>query len=75
MSNLCINCGTPRINGKVWEEKIGISVITHTQTICPNSECQKKVEQAIADRQAKNDLLMKKKNDAKLEREKLLASS
>lgn len=74
MNNPCIRCGKQRIDGKSWKEKIGISVLTHTQTTCPDSECQKIVDKATADRIAKNELLVKTKAKAKLEREKLLAT-
>lgn len=73
MNNTCIRCGKQRIDGKSWKGKIGISIITHTQTICPDPKCQKIVDQAIADRKEKNELLNQKKIAAKLEREKLLA--
>lgn len=73
MNNPCIRCGTQRIDGKSWKGKIGASIITHTQTICPDPKCQKIVDQAIADRKEKSELLNQKKIAAKLEREKLLA--
>ncbi len=75
MNNPCIRCGKQRIDGKSWKEKLGTSVITHTQTVCPDSECQKIVDKATADRIAKNDLMIKTKAEAKLAREKLLAAS
>lgn len=69
MSNPCIRCGKPRIDGKTWEGKIGVSSITYTITVCPDSECQKMVDQAIADKKAKNDSLLQAKKQAKLARE------
>lgn len=75
MNNPCIRCGKQRIDGKSWKEKLGTSVITHTQTVCPDDECQKIVDKATADRIAKNDLMIKTKAEAKLAREKLLAAS
>ncbi len=68
MSNPCVRCGKERINGKKWEETIGLGIMTHTKTICPDSACQKMVEQAIAERIAKNDLLIATRAKAKLER-------
>lgn len=41
--NPCIRCGTERIVLKTWKEKIGSSVIVNKEMICPNPECQKKV--------------------------------
>ena len=73
MNNPCIQCGKQRIDGKTWHEKIGIQVITYTSTICPDSDCQKIVDKAVADKKAKSEQLMKAKADAKLAREKLMA--
>lgn len=75
MSNPCINCGRQRIDGKSWKGKVGVSVITYTQTICPDPACQKIVDKAIADRKEKSEFLARKKIEAKLEREKLLATN
>ena len=75
MDNPCIRCGKQRIDGKSWKEKSGISLVTRTKTICPDSQCQKLLDKAIAERIAKNDLMLKNKAEAKLAREKLLAAS
>ncbi|QQG44604.1 MAG: hypothetical protein HYW86_01690 [Candidatus Roizmanbacteria bacterium] len=42
-SNPCIRCGTERIILKTWKEKIYDSTVINTETVCPNRECQKKV--------------------------------
>ncbi len=73
MSNPCVKCGKERIDGKSWESKVGISVIVHTMTVCPDKECQKQVDQSIAERKAKAVSIQKAKEEAKLAREKLLA--
>ena len=75
MNNPCINCGKQRIDGKSWKEKIGTSLVTYTQTICPDPACQKIIDKGIADRKAKSDALAQEKIKAKLAREKLLAGS
>lgn len=75
MSNPCSECGKERIDGKTWKGKVGISVITYTQTICPDPECQKIVDRKTADRKAKSDLLAKGKMEAKLAREKAVATA
>lgn len=75
MNNPCIRCGVQRLDGKSWKEKNGNSIITYTKTFCPDSACQKILDQAIADRIAKNELMMKNKAEAKLARERLLAAS
>ncbi|MCL5784875.1 MAG: hypothetical protein M1142_06010 [Patescibacteria group bacterium] len=73
MSNPCINCGKERVDGKTWEEKIGATVVIHTQTVCPDSECQKLVDKAIAERKSKTASLLKAKAAAKA-KAKLLAT-
>ena len=75
MLNPCINCGKERVDGKTWKERNGASLIIHTQTICPDSECQKKVDKTTEERIAKSMLLIKKKLDAKLAREKIQKSN
>lgn len=75
MSNPCIKCGKQRIDGKSWKEKSGTSFIFYTKTICPDSACQKLLDQETADRIAKNELILKNKAEAKLAREKLLAAN
>lgn len=75
MSNPCIECGKERIDGKTWKGNVGISVVTYTQTICPDSKCQKIVDQRTADRKAKSASLIKAKEEAKLAREKLMATA
>lgn len=75
MSNPCIRCGKPRIDGESWERKIGISVITCTKTICPDPACQKILDEMIADRIAKNNLMIENKAKAKLAREKAVATA
>mgnify|MGYP001574587558 CR=1 FL=1 len=73
MNNPCIECGKQRIDGKSWTQKSGISLVTHTFTICPDPACQKVVDKAIADRKEKSANLIQKKAQAKLDREKLIA--
>ena len=61
MNNPCIRCGKQRIDGKSWKEKSGTSIVTHTNTICPDAACQKVLDKVIADRIAKNALIIKNK--------------
>lgn len=71
MSNPCIECGKQRIDGKSWQGRVGASVVTYTLTICPDVECQKLVDKALAEKKEKTEFLAKKKIEAKLERDKL----
>ncbi|MBI4039107.1 hypothetical protein HY384_04080 [Candidatus Daviesbacteria bacterium] len=73
MSNPCIRCGKQRLDGKTWKGKIGSSTVTYTLTICPDAGCQKIVDQVTAERKEKSALLIKKKAEAKLAKEKLVA--
>lgn len=72
MLNPCVQCGKERVDGKSWKGKSGGSVVTYTQTLCPDSDCQKIVDKAISDRKKKSALLIQKKLDAKLAKEKQL---
>lgn len=62
----CIRCGKSRIIAKSWTEKISNSVITYTQTVCPDEECQKIVD---SDLQKKKDKITAIQNKS-LERRK-----
>lgn len=65
--NPCTRCGEQRIIFKQWKEKVnnawGTSEITYEETVCPDPQCQKVVEQKL---QAERD----KKKSIDLEREK-----
>lgn len=39
-----MRCGKERIVVKTWKEKFGDSVIINTESVCPDKECQKKVD-------------------------------
>lgn len=43
-SNPCYRCGKERIFVRTWKDKVGNSVVTTTESACPDSECQKMVE-------------------------------
>ena len=45
--NLCIRCGKERVVKKTWTEKVGTSLITYTETVCPDPKCQKIVEKQL----------------------------
>ncbi|OGH10594.1 MAG: hypothetical protein A2857_06920 [Candidatus Levybacteria bacterium RIFCSPHIGHO2_01_FULL_36_15] len=59
ISNPCYRCGKERIKAKTWNEKVtnfmGTSVITYTQTVCPDPECQKIVEKELAAQKKKKE--------------------
>lgn len=75
MSNPCIRCGKERVQGKTWKEKVGITVVFHTQTICPDKACQKVVDEEIAERKAKAQLLQEQKEARFKSRKASIAAS
>lgn len=52
-STPCIRCGKMRIVAKTWTEKQEGSAITYTQTVCPDSKCQKIVEDELQKKKEK----------------------
>lgn len=56
--NPCVRCGKNRIVSKTWKEKVnsyfGATVIVHTETVCPDKECQKQVEEKFAKQKEKS---------------------
>jgi len=52
--SICIRCGKVRVVGKTWVEKIDRgSPITHTETFCPDKDCQKVVDADFAAKREK----------------------
>ncbi|PIT89193.1 MAG: hypothetical protein COU27_01685 [Candidatus Levybacteria bacterium CG10_big_fil_rev_8_21_14_0_10_36_7] len=58
-TNPCTRCGKERIDGKKWKENLetfaGISVITHVDTVCPDKNCQKMLEEELARQKEKKE--------------------
>lgn len=57
ISNPCVRCGKERIVGKTWVEEnetgFGTSRIKHTLLVCPDAECQKKLDEELTLQQEK----------------------
>lgn len=49
----CIRCGKARVVLSQIEEKVGTSVIFITESVCPDPDCQKKVDAMFGDEKAK----------------------
>lgn len=68
-SNPCTRCGKERIDGKKWKENLqtfaGISVITHIETVCPDKECQKLVEEDLRIQKEKKEAQVRKRKKGK----------
>lgn len=73
-SNPCIRCGKERITSKTWKETvknfIGSTIVTYTETVCPDSDCQKIVEKGLAVQKHKREKLEKDKEIRKLQLKK-----
>jgi hypothetical protein len=71
-SNPCSRCGKERIVANVWSEEVGTadrpSNVTHTMMVCPDADCQKKVEKTIAQAQEKRAAQIKAKEEGELRR-------
>ena len=56
-TSTCTRCGKVRIVAKTWIEKIvtasGKGNVTHSSTVCPDSDCQKIVEADFAKQKSK----------------------
>lgn len=70
----CTRCGKQRIVSKTWKEVrqtlMGETTIMHTETICPDPECQKKVDEQLAVAREKYLFHQKKKEDMLAARKK-----
>ena len=47
-TSVCIKCGKQRVVVATHEEKVGNSVVIYKETMCPDPECQEKVEKILA---------------------------
>jgi hypothetical protein len=65
LQTVCIRCGKLRIVAKTWKDMIGTTQTVFTQTVCPDSECQKIVEEMLKKR---NDHANEIKNQSTLRR-------
>ena len=69
-SNPCTRCGKQRIESKSWEEKVknfmGTTITTHTQTVCPDPECQKIVEKELELKRKKKEEIKQNKEDRRI---------
>lgn len=64
-STPCIRCGKERIVSKTWKEEItnffGSSFVTHTETVCPDEECQKVVDEKFRQEREKKEAIQLEK--------------
>lgn len=70
MDSVCIRCGKMRIFKRKWREVlVRGSAITHTETVCPDKECQKIVDAEFEEKRQKR-LLMESQKEANKEANK-----
>lgn len=64
---VCINCGRLRIFSRTWKEKVEGkgSVVTHTESVCPDAECQKVVDARFAEIREKKEASEEKRKNVK----------
>ncbi len=65
--NPCIRCGKERLNGRTWKQEtktlLEKSVVTHTETVCPDPECQKIVNERMMLLRQKNEAILQAKEE------------
>jgi len=67
-ASVCVRCGKQRVVLSVTKGMVGNSAITTTETICPDPDCQKKVDGMLGLEQEKRHqsfLLREKKMSAR----------
>lgn len=70
LESVCIRCGKTRIFKRRWREVLERgSAIIHTETVCPDKECQKIVEAEFEEKRQKR-LLMESRKEANKEANK-----
>jgi hypothetical protein len=71
-SNPCTRCGKERIISKRYEEQMynypGATKVVHIEKICPDPDCQRKVEAELKEQQQKKDNIRKKSQERALAR-------
>ena len=67
METPCIRCGKTRIVKRTLKETVNRGTpITHVETVCPDSACQKVVDAQFAEIREKRELQESKKTSVKL---------
>ena len=61
-SNPCIRCGKDRVVSKTWTQQIGNTVLTRTDTVCPDKSCQKAVDLDMEEKRLKKEAIMNRKS-------------
>lgn len=79
MSNPCIRCGNQRVFHKTWEEVNMVYgkeiTTTYTNFVCPDSKCQKIVEEQLRAQKEKKESFDRHKELEKQNRSRRLAEA
>lgn len=64
----CIICGKMRIFSKTWKDRLNDrgNVVTHTESVCPDAECQKKVDMKFAEIRERKEASEERRKSAAL---------
>ncbi len=54
-SSICTRCGKQRVVVGTYEEVIGNSTVVHTETACPDADCQSQVEDKLVKEKEKRE--------------------
>lgn len=66
--SICPRCGKERVVVSTHDEIVSTSKVTYTQTVCPNSECQKKVDKDLKNDERKRAILKDEQEKRLLQR-------
>lgn len=67
--NFCIRCGKERKIIRTWKEKMYDSIIINTESVCPDPQCQKKVDSENKKQHDKNDAIKQRSEKRALDRQ------
>lgn len=67
--NFCIRCGKERKIVRTWKEKMYDSIIINTESVCPDPECQKKVDSDNKKQRDKNNAIKQRSAERALDRQ------
>ena len=69
--NFCIRCGKERKKIRTWKEKMYDSIIINTESVCPDPECQKKVDSENKKQRDKNNAIKQRSVERAQDRQAL----
>lgn len=69
---ICCRCGKERIISKVWQEKVGNSVIETTEFICIDKKCEAEQKKEVRNQKNRRSQMEKRKKEF-MEKRKIAA--